>query len=121
MPFKSRSQQKWMFAAESRGELPKGTAHEWAAATPNIKKLPEHVKKAFAIGFEKVALNLPEQALTESGVPMQDKVPGGEARASMETGQRRKGMTRTFNVRNENKEFGEQFKVKYDTSRSKAR
>ncbi len=45
MPFKSRAQQKFMFAAESRGDMPKGTAEEWAHATPNIKKLPEHVKK----------------------------------------------------------------------------
>lgn len=33
-----------MFAAEKRHELPKGTAKRWAEHTPNIKKLPEHVK-----------------------------------------------------------------------------
>lgn len=43
MPFKSKAQQRWMFAAESRGELPKGTAREWAHHTPNIKKLPERI------------------------------------------------------------------------------
>jgi len=43
MPFTSRAQQKWMFAAEARGEVPKGTALRWAHHTPNIKKLPEHV------------------------------------------------------------------------------
>ena len=31
------------FAMEKRGELPKGTAEEWAHKTPNIKKLPEKV------------------------------------------------------------------------------
>lgn len=46
MPFRSRSQQRWMFSAESKGELPKGTAHRWAKHTKRIKKLPDHVKKA---------------------------------------------------------------------------
>jgi hypothetical protein len=45
MPFKSKAQEKFMFAAEKRGDVKKGTAEEWAHATPNIKKLPEHVKK----------------------------------------------------------------------------
>lgn len=51
MPFKSRAQQKFMFAAESRGELPKGTAERWAHHTNNIKALPEHVahKKASSV------------------------------------------------------------------------
>lgn len=33
-----------MFAAEDRGEVPKGTARRWAHETPNIKDLPK--KKA---------------------------------------------------------------------------
>jgi hypothetical protein len=33
--------------AESRGEVPKGTAAKWEAHTPKNKHLPEHVKKAF--------------------------------------------------------------------------
>ncbi len=45
MPFKSRAQMRWMFAAEKRGEVPKGTAERWAKHTPNIKKLPEKKKK----------------------------------------------------------------------------
>jgi len=45
MPFKSKAQQRFMFAAESRGELPKGTAERWAHHTKSIKSLPEHVKK----------------------------------------------------------------------------
>ena len=43
MPFKSDSQRKWMFAAEGRGEVAKGTAKRWAKHTPNIKTLPEQV------------------------------------------------------------------------------
>ena len=39
MPFKSKAQAKYMFA--KKPEL----AKEFAAATPSIKKLPEHVKK----------------------------------------------------------------------------
>ena len=44
MPYKSKAQMKKFFAMESRGELPKGTAEEWAHETPNIKKLPKHKK-----------------------------------------------------------------------------
>jgi len=45
MPYKSKSEQRLMFAKEAKGELPKGTAEEWAHETKNIKKLPEKVKK----------------------------------------------------------------------------
>lgn len=41
MPFKSKAQQRFMFAAEARGEVPKGTAKRWAHETPDIKELPE--------------------------------------------------------------------------------
>jgi len=34
-----------MFSAESRGELPEGTARRWAHETPDMKKLPEKKKK----------------------------------------------------------------------------
>lgn len=39
MPFQSKSQQRWMYA--NKPEM----AKEWSAATPDIKKLPEKVKK----------------------------------------------------------------------------
>ncbi len=39
MPFKSKAQQKWMYA--NKPEM----AKEWAHETPNIKKLPKKVKK----------------------------------------------------------------------------
>ena len=45
MPFKSKAQQKWMIAAEARGEVKKGTAKRWAKHTPNIKALPKKIKK----------------------------------------------------------------------------
>lgn len=45
MPFKSKSQQRFMFAAEERGDVPKGTAKEWAHKTKDLKHLPEKVKK----------------------------------------------------------------------------
>lgn len=59
MPFKSKAQQRFMFAAEARGELPKGKALEWAHETKNIKKLPERKKTAEQIAdglIEKLAL-----------------------------------------------------------------
>ena len=40
MPFKSKAQQRFMYAAESRGEVPKGTAARWQKETGD-KKLPE--------------------------------------------------------------------------------
>lgn len=39
MPFKSKAQQKEMFANQPK------IAKRWAKETPNIKSLPEHVKK----------------------------------------------------------------------------
>lgn len=45
-PFKSKAQQRFMFAAEARGDVAKGTARRWAHETKGIKKLPERVKKA---------------------------------------------------------------------------
>jgi hypothetical protein len=42
MPYESKSQMKKFFAMEDRGELPEGTAREWAHHTPHLKKLPEH-------------------------------------------------------------------------------
>lgn len=45
MPFKSKSQRRFMYAAEARGELPKGTAKEWEKHAPKGSELPEKVKK----------------------------------------------------------------------------
>lgn len=66
MPFKSKAQQRFMFAAEARGEIKPGTAREWAHETRDIKMLPEHVgeddKEARQAGekkaLEKVAIGL---------------------------------------------------------------
>ena len=45
MPFQSKAQQRFMFAAEGRGEVPKGTAERWAHETSNMKRLPERKKR----------------------------------------------------------------------------
>jgi hypothetical protein len=45
MPFKSEAQRRWMYAAESRGEVPKGTSKTWEKHTKK-KVLPETVAKA---------------------------------------------------------------------------
>jgi uncharacterized protein YcfJ len=45
VPFKSKAQMRKFYAMESKGELSKGTAKEWAHKTPNTKKLPEKVNK----------------------------------------------------------------------------
>jgi len=65
MPFKSKAQQRWMFAAEDRGEVPKGTAERWADHTKNIDDLPARVKKS----AQRVAMrrNVPTNA---HGIPI---------------------------------------------------
>lgn len=44
MPFKSKAQARFMFAAEKRGDIEPGTAERWAKDTKSIKALPEKVK-----------------------------------------------------------------------------
>lgn len=69
MPFKSKAQQRLFFAKERAGELPKGTALEWAHHTPNIKALPEHVKKDAVDYGERLARLLERRGESELGVP----------------------------------------------------
>lgn len=45
MPFKSKAQRRWMYAAESRGELKRGTAARWQKETGK-RHLPERKKKS---------------------------------------------------------------------------
>jgi hypothetical protein len=47
VPLKSLRQMRYLFAAEKRGDVPKGTAREFVAATPKAKfaRLPEVVKR----------------------------------------------------------------------------
>lgn len=59
MPYKSKSQMRFLFAAEARNEVPKGTARRWAHHTPSIKKLPEHVSDKKDKGKEKKGCQLP--------------------------------------------------------------
>lgn len=40
----SEAQRKWAFAAEARGDLPKGKAEEWSKKVKG-KKLPKTAKK----------------------------------------------------------------------------
>lgn len=50
MPFKSKAQQRWMFA--NHPEM----AKRWADHTPDIKKLPEHAEKSGAITIQELAV-----------------------------------------------------------------
>ena len=45
MPYKSKAQQGYFHAAESRGEISHKTVKEWDKASKGQKNLPEHVKK----------------------------------------------------------------------------
>jgi hypothetical protein len=105
MPFKSKAQQRWMFAAEARGELPVGTARRWARKTKSIKKLPERIhKKGFTSLFRKhaeVSLRKehkdPAGGLTSSGRSAYNKAtgsslkPGVRGAANTPEKMRRKG------------------------------
>jgi len=45
MPFKSKAQVRKFGAMVKRGEMSKAKFEEWLHKTPNIKKLPERIKK----------------------------------------------------------------------------
>lgn len=55
MPFKSKAQRRWMYAAEARGEVPKGTAKTWEEHTPKDKPLPEKVASDGTLSLLKAA------------------------------------------------------------------
>ena len=44
MPYKSKAQQRFMYAAEAKGDVEPGTASQWSKETKDIKGLPERVK-----------------------------------------------------------------------------
>ena len=44
MPFKSKAQQRYMYAAEERGDVEPGTAARWSKETKDVKGLSERVK-----------------------------------------------------------------------------
>lgn len=75
-PFKSDAQRRWMYAAEARGEVPKGTAGRWQAHTPKGKNLPEHArkKKASAIAFARAMAKTAAQSTALSRMPAYDKL-----------------------------------------------
>ena len=54
MPFKSKAQQRYMFAAEARGDVEPGTAERWAKETKNIKGLPEKAKSAKKAAYNRL-------------------------------------------------------------------
>lgn len=74
MPFKSKSQQRFMFAAEARGDLPKGTARRWAHETPNIRRLPERVKKSKKEACARLAAELGRRHLLEKNAGLADSL-----------------------------------------------
>jgi hypothetical protein len=47
VPIKSKAQMRYLFSAQERGEVPKGTAEKFVKETPKSKlvKLPEYKKQ----------------------------------------------------------------------------
>jgi hypothetical protein len=63
MPFTSKAQQRKCFAMKGRGQAKGWDCEEWAHATKNLKKLPEHKKKAEAVDPRRaVVADLEKQA-----------------------------------------------------------
>ena len=54
MPYKSKAQQRYMFAAEARGDVEPGTAKRWAKETKDIKDLPEKAKSAKKAAYNRL-------------------------------------------------------------------
>lgn len=62
MPFKSKAQMRLIYAKEKAGELPKGTADQWAKETKDIDNLPEKVSsvmEGFFDEMQKIASKIP--------------------------------------------------------------
>lgn len=117
MPFKSKAQVRKFAVLLREGQITQEQHDKWHAETKNIKRLPERLKpkkkKGFAKGFEKIAVNLPEQAAIEASFSMEDKVPGSELRNNAETGQNKGGGRSQYS----GKEYRAATRTKYDTSR----
>lgn len=54
MPFASKAQQRFMFAAEARGEVDEGTARRWARETPDLRVLPEYAPRKDELRLRKL-------------------------------------------------------------------
>jgi len=115
MPFKSLAQRRKFYALKDEGKMDQATINEWEKETP--KKLPEHVKQGFVIGFAKHAENLAEQAAIFANYQNEAYMPGSGARENMETGQAKGRATRTQGVINEDKEFTADKRHLHRTSR----
>lgn len=75
MPFKSKAQQRFMFAAEARGDLKKGTAKTWAHHTKDIKDLPERAKKEKKASVTEL---LKQASRLDAVMDLADEMVGGE-------------------------------------------
>jgi len=54
VPYKSKSQQRFMYAAEERGDVEPGTAARWSKETKDAKGLPEKVKSAKKAAYNRL-------------------------------------------------------------------
>jgi hypothetical protein len=54
VPYKSKAQQRYMFAAEARGDVEPGTAKRWSKETKDIKDLPEKTKSAKKAAYNRL-------------------------------------------------------------------
>jgi len=72
VPFRSKAQRRWMYAAERRGEVPKGTARTWEFETHG--KIPEKVMKKEGMFMGRTQETAEDGMFMKfAGVPMDNK------------------------------------------------
>lgn len=80
MPFDSKAQQRYLYAAEARGEVPKGTADKKGEGT-NYKRIPEKVRKEAALILDRLqkranqGTNTATRMVRKPAAPVSGKIP----------------------------------------------
>jgi len=80
MPFDSKAQQRYLYAAEARGEVPKGTAKKKGEDT-NYKRIPEKVRKEAALILDRLekranqGTNTATRMVRKPITPVSGKIP----------------------------------------------
>lgn len=65
MPFQSKAQMRWMYSAERRNELPRGTAARWSKETPSFSALPQYKRDPQAKTSQRAASRYRAKPLTK--------------------------------------------------------
>lgn len=102
MPYASKAQMRYFFAAEKEGKLPEGTARRWAHETKergtDLKTLPDHkkkskkqMKKSASVFFDlskiaSIAKLAASGVNTATRLPLPKKIAGGHSVNKLQVG-----------------------------------